>query len=180
VTVDAGLDRFNRLPDAPERLLACCASASWSTRVASGRPYPSRQALKSASAAALAGLDWASLRVAVDAHPRIGERVPTATEEATWSRGEQAGMDSATEGTRNALVEANRAYEDRFGHVFLICATGRSDVEMLAAAQARAGNDVQTERAVVRAELAKIVALRLGKLLDSLSLSLSPDGPVGP
>jgi 2-oxo-4-hydroxy-4-carboxy-5-ureidoimidazoline decarboxylase len=53
--------------------------------------------------------------------------------------------------------------------VFLICATGRSDVEMLAAAKARVGNDDQTERAVVRAELAKIVALRVGKLLDSLS-----------
>ena len=85
-------------------------------------------------------------------------------------------MDSATDEIRNALVEANRAYEDRFGHVFLIFATGRSDVEMLAAAKARAGNDDQTERAVVRAELAKIVALRLGKLLDSLS----PSGPAGP
>ena len=168
MTVDAGLDRFNLLPDAPERLLACCASASWSIRVADGRPYLSRDALRAASAAALAVLDWPSLRVAVDAHPRIGERVAQAGQEATWSRGEQAGMVAATDQTRLALVEANRAYEDRFGHVFLICATGRSDVEMLAAAKARVGNNEQTERAVVRAELAKIVALRLGKLLDSL------------
>jgi 2-oxo-4-hydroxy-4-carboxy-5-ureidoimidazoline decarboxylase len=169
VTVDPGLDRFNRLPDAPERLLACCASASWSTRVADGRPYVSREALRATSAAALAALDWPSLRVAVDAHPRIGERLAgDATQEAAWSAKEQAGMDSATAHTRAALIEANRAYEDRFGHVFLIYATGRTDVEMLQAARTRVGNDDQTERAVVRAELAKIVALRVGKLLDSL------------
>ena len=169
MTVDPGLDRFNQLPDAPERLLACCASASWSTRVAAGRPYPTRDALRAASATALATLDWPSLRVAVDAHPRIGERASANTQEGSWSQREQAGMATATDQTRVDLVEANRAYEDRFGHVFLICATGRTDVEMLAAAKARVGNDDQTERAVVRAELAKIVALRVGKLLDSLS-----------
>jgi 2-oxo-4-hydroxy-4-carboxy-5-ureidoimidazoline decarboxylase len=168
VTVDAGLDRFNLLPDAPERLLACCASTSWSTRVADGRPYGSRDALRAASATALAALDWPSLRVAVDAHPRIGERASANTQEGSWSQREQAGMATATDQTRVDLVEANRAYEDRFGHVFLICATGRTDVEMLHAARTRVANDDQTERAVVRAELAKIVALRLGKLLDSL------------
>jgi 2-oxo-4-hydroxy-4-carboxy-5-ureidoimidazoline decarboxylase len=126
--------------------------------------------VRASSAAALGALDWPSLRVAVDAHPRIGERLAAAesTQEAAWSAKEQAGMDTATADTRAALIEANRAYEDRFGHVFLIFATGRTDVEMLQAARTRVANDDQTERAVVRAELAKIVALRLGKLLDSL------------
>jgi 2-oxo-4-hydroxy-4-carboxy-5-ureidoimidazoline decarboxylase len=169
VTLDPGLNHFNGLPDAPERLLACCASVSWATRVADGRPYASLDALRASSAAALGTLDWPSLRVAVDAHPRIGERpAATVAQEAAWSAREQSGMDAATAETRAALVEANRAYEDRFGHVFLICATGRTDVEMLHAARTRVANDDQTERAVVRAELAKIVALRLGKLLDSL------------
>jgi 2-oxo-4-hydroxy-4-carboxy-5-ureidoimidazoline decarboxylase len=169
VTVDPGLDAFNRLPDAQVRLRACCASTPWATRVADGRPYRSRPALLSTSAAALATLDWSGLRAAVDAHPRIGERPDHTGPEAAWSTTEQAGMNTATDGTRAALVEANRAYEDRFGHVFLICATGRTDVEMLAAARARVGNDEQTERAVVRAELAKIVVLRLGRLLDALA-----------
>jgi 2-oxo-4-hydroxy-4-carboxy-5-ureidoimidazoline decarboxylase len=169
VSVDPGLDQFNLLPDASERLLACCSSRPWAGQVAAGRPYPSREALRTASAGALATLDWPSLRVAVDAHPRTGARVPDTGPEAAWSRGEQAGMATATDRTRAALVEANRAYEDRFGHVFLICATGRTDVEMLDAARTRVGNDDQTERAVVRAELAKIVALRLNKLLDALA-----------
>ena len=169
MTVDLGLEVFNRLPDVHPRLRSCCASTPWATRVSAGRPYPSRSALLATSAAALATLDWSGLRVAVDAHPRIGERMRAPNQEAAWSHSEQAGMDTATDGTRAALVEANQAYEDRFGHVFLICATGRTDVEMLAAARARLGNDDQTERAVVRAELAKIVALRLGKLLDALT-----------
>jgi 2-oxo-4-hydroxy-4-carboxy-5-ureidoimidazoline decarboxylase len=168
VTADPGLDQFNLLPDASDQLFACCASVTWATRVADGRPYPSRAELKACSATALATLDWARLRVAVGAHPRIGERMATAGHEAAWSAGEQSGMDTATADVRAALVEANRAYEERFGHVFLICATGRTDVEILAAARTRLANDDQTEQVVVRAELAKIVALRLVKLLDAL------------
>jgi 2-oxo-4-hydroxy-4-carboxy-5-ureidoimidazoline decarboxylase len=171
VTADPGLSQFNLLPDASDQLLACCGSVMWATRVADGRPYPSRAELKTASAAALATMDWTGLRVAVDAHPRIGERMLSNNQEAVWSAGEQSGMDTATADTRAALVEANRAYEERFGHVFLICATGRTDVEMLTAARARLGNDEQTEQAVVRAELAKIVALRLVKFLDALGAS---------
>ncbi len=78
--------------------------------------------------------------------------------------GEQAGMDGAAADLRAELVAANRAYEERFGHVFLICATGLGAAEMLAALRARYGNDAAAERTVVRAELAKIVDLRLAKL----------------
>jgi 2-oxo-4-hydroxy-4-carboxy-5-ureidoimidazoline decarboxylase len=114
----------------------------------------------------LAELDWAEVRQAVDAHPRIGERVAGTGREADWSRREQSGMDHAEQDVRLAVVEANRAYEERFGHVFLISATGRTDVEMLAAARLRVGNDDDTERAVVRAELGLIVGRRLTVLLD--------------
>jgi 2-oxo-4-hydroxy-4-carboxy-5-ureidoimidazoline decarboxylase len=86
--------------------------------------------------------------------------------EADWSRREQAGAQEAGASTAQALVEANRAYEERFGHVFLIFATGRSATELLAAAHERLGNDDDTERRVVLAELAKITQLRLRRLLD--------------
>jgi 2-oxo-4-hydroxy-4-carboxy-5-ureidoimidazoline decarboxylase len=115
----------------------------------------------------LAGLDWTGVREALDAHPRIGERAAGSTTEAAWSAREQSGMDAATAETKAALVGANRAYEDRFGHVFLIFATGRTDTEMLAAARERVGHDEPTERETVRGELGKIVALRLAKLLDA-------------
>jgi 2-oxo-4-hydroxy-4-carboxy-5-ureidoimidazoline decarboxylase len=172
VITDPGLARFNRLVAVRGELRACCASTEWVELVALGRPYPDRAALLTRSDAVLAELNWAGVREALDAHPRIGERAPTAdktSREAAWSGREQSGMDTATERTRADLVAANRAYEERFGHVFLIFATGRTDREMLAAATARVGHDEQTEHAVVRLELGRIVALRLAKLLDALA-----------
>ena len=159
---------FNALP--PERaereLLACCAAPRWAREVAAGRPYPDRAALLAAAGATSAALAWDDVVQALAAHPRIGERPAGTGREAAWSRREQAGVDSAGTGTRAALAEANRAYEQRFGHVFLIFASGRSDTEMLAAARARLAHDEPTERTVVRQELGKIAALRLERLND--------------
>jgi len=168
---DAGLARFHVLgtEDAREALRACCAAPAWVDAMLAGRPYPSRDAMLGRARAALAELDWAGVRTALDAHPRIGERVSGGGREASWSRSEQSGMDGSSAQVRTALVEANRAYEERFGHVFLIFATGRTDIEMLEAARTRIGNDEATERAIVREELRKIVELRVAKLLDGLA-----------
>ncbi len=168
------LARWNALPsaDAERELLSCCKSSEWAREVAAGRPYPDVPAVLEAGGRALTGLPWAEIILALDAHPRIGARLAVATRrqhhdrEAAWSRREQAGAQGADENTAAALVEANRAYEERFGHVFLIFATGRTAVEMLAAARARLGNDEATEREVVRAELGKIVRLRLERLFE--------------
>lgn len=164
------VEAFNALP--AERveadLLACCAAPTWVAAVGAGRPYPSKVALLDAADAAARALSWADVAVALKAHPRIGERVAGAGREAVWSRREQSGAAGADEQTRAALVAANRAYEDRFGHVFLIFASGRSDVEMLAAARQRVGNDEATERAIVADELRKIALLRLERLIDGL------------
>src|SRR5262252_8419038 len=126
---DAGLTQFNELSDAlgEDALRACCAAPDWISTVSHGRPYEDRASVHATSAAALAVLDWTGVRAALDAHPRIGERAAGKGTEAAWSRSEQSGMDTATADTKAALVEANRAYEDRFGHVFLLFATGRTD-----------------------------------------------------
>jgi 2-oxo-4-hydroxy-4-carboxy-5-ureidoimidazoline decarboxylase len=160
------VDWLNALDEgqARELLRACCAADAWLDDVVAARPYTDREALQARSAAALAALDWAGVREALDAHPRIGERVAAAGREADWSRREQSAMATASADVKAALVEANQAYEQRFGHIFLIFATGRTDTEMLAAARERLGHDDETERRVVREELAKIVALRLDKL----------------
>jgi len=167
-TVDEGLARLNGLPaaEAERRLLDCCASVAWARAVASGRPYRDRDALVDLSGEVLRALPWADVEQALAAHPRIGERAAGTDRAAGWSRGEQARAAAAGEETRAALAAGNAEYERRFGHVYLVCATGRGAEELLATLRSRLGNDPQTERAIVRAELAEITGLRLAKLLS--------------
>jgi 2-oxo-4-hydroxy-4-carboxy-5-ureidoimidazoline decarboxylase len=157
------LDRFNGLPPAAaqEALLACCASPGWAARVADHRPYPTSADLVVAGVAAFDELSWPDLAAVLAAHPRIGERPTGDGAEAAWSRREQSGV----QGADVELAAANAAYEDRFGHLFLIFASGKSAAEILAAARGRLGNDEETERRVVRGELRKIVELRLERLV---------------
>jgi 2-oxo-4-hydroxy-4-carboxy-5-ureidoimidazoline decarboxylase len=161
------LSGFNALPaDRAEReLLACCAAPGWARAVAASRPYPDLAAALAAADAATETLSWAEIETALSAHPRIGERAAGAGREAAWSRREQGGMATAGEETAAALVAANKAYEDRFGHLFLIFASGRTPAEMLDAARARLANDPATERKVVREELRKIARRRLERLV---------------
>jgi 2-oxo-4-hydroxy-4-carboxy-5-ureidoimidazoline decarboxylase len=146
--------------EAEAELLACCASPAWAAEVAARRPYHDLETLRRVSDAVLAALDWPEVLRAVQAHPRIGERRTGEGREAAWSREEQSTADSNQE----ELAQANAEYERRFGHVFLICATGLTSEQVLAALRERLGNDEDAERGVVREELRKIVSLRLGKL----------------
>ncbi|MEV4413271.1 2-oxo-4-hydroxy-4-carboxy-5-ureidoimidazoline decarboxylase [Catellatospora sp. NPDC049609] len=163
------LAAFNDLPQAQaeEELRACCACDAWARAVSAARPYPGHAELREVAAGAVAALSWPDVAQALAAHPRIGERAAGAGREAAWSRREQSGAASADEQTAAALVDANRAYEERFGHVFLIFATGKSAGQMLAAARERLANDEQTEREVVRRELTAITLLRLERLVTA-------------
>jgi 2-oxo-4-hydroxy-4-carboxy-5-ureidoimidazoline decarboxylase len=170
VAVDQ-VEAFNSLPTGPvvADLLACCAAPDWGAAILAGRPYSSRGELLQAAEAAVRGLTWAQVLAGLSAHPRIGERAAGGSREAAWSRREQAVAAQDPDGeTAAALVRANRAYEQRFGHVFLIFASGRSSGEILAAAVQRVHNDEATERVVVAGELGRIAALRLGRMLDAL------------
>ena len=160
-----GLKAFNDLPsdEAVHVLLACCSAPAWAQVVAAGRPYASADELFEAADAALAGLDQGELDVALAGHPRIGERPQGAG--GAWSRQEQAGMDAAQAATMGEIAERNRLYENRFGHVYLVCATGKSADELLAILRSRLRNDEQTEWRVVREELAKITRIRLERVV---------------
>lgn len=155
--------RFDALShaEAEAELLTCCASRRWAADVGAGRPYGSAENLVTAAVRVARGLDWAEVEEALAAHPRIGDRPRGSGRESAWSRGEQAGVADAD---RAAFAAANVAYEERFGHVFLICASGRDGAEMLAELRERLGNDPETERSVVHGELVKITELRLRKL----------------
>jgi 2-oxo-4-hydroxy-4-carboxy-5-ureidoimidazoline decarboxylase len=158
---------FDSLSPAAARVLLrpACASQAWIDAMVAGRPYGALCALLAHSDDVLAGIAWPELEEALSAHPRIGERASGGDLESSWSRQEQSAASGAAAATAEALRAGNVEYEEQFGHVFLICATGRSSEEMLAALTERLGNDEQTERAVVRAELTQIVRLRLGKAL---------------
>jgi allantoicase len=162
-----GLRWLNSLPEgqAGQVLASCCRSRAWVGRMAAGRPYADADALLGESDRAVRALGRDDLAEALAGHPRIGERAAGLSTEAAWSRQEQAGAGDAGAEVRAALQAGNRTYEERFGHVFLISASGRPAEELLAALRDRLGNDPDTEWGVVAEELLKINRLRLERLL---------------
>lgn len=159
------LATFNALPvdEAEQALAACCTSRAWARAVSAARPYTDRAALFDAASRAVQALGDAGVDEALAGHPRIGERSQSAG--AASSRREQAGVDADDAQLAHALAEGNRAYERRFGHVYLVCASGKSGQELLALLNERLANDPATERAVVRTELAKINQIRLERMV---------------
>ena len=148
---------------------SCCGSREWVRRMLARRPFGSVDALLAAADEvwwALAPDEWLE---AFAHHPRIGERQAAAAQGATargWSAEEQRGAAAAGDDVKAALAEGNREYERRFGHIYLVCATGKSAPEMLDLLRQRLTNDPATELRVAAAEQAKITRLRLRKLLD--------------
>ena len=129
-----------------------------------GRPYRDPERLLIAADAAAGGLTDEEWRAAIASHPRIGEGGGHAPRS---SASEQSRAMQAPAETLDSLAAENRQYEKRFGHVFLIAASGRSGDEILAELRRRMKNDPATELEEARRELRKIVQLRLGKLLSA-------------
>ncbi|MES1246003.1 MAG: allantoicase [Acidobacteriota bacterium] len=163
----APLDLLNVLPEAAvvSRLLACCGSRAWASKVAQARPFPGSTELFAAADIAFRELDRDDWLEAFAAHPRIGERAAGEGQSSRWSEQEQAGAEDAPAEILEELAQANRLYEDRFDHVFLVCATGKSAFEMLNLLGERLGNDRDTELNVAADEQRKITRLRLEKML---------------
>lgn len=158
-----GLERLNTAPatDAEAMLEPCCGSHAWVRRMTESRPFRDLDDLYDTSDRIWRSLgpeDWLE---AFAAHPRIGERG------GRWARQEQAGAANAGEKVLAELAAGNRQYEDCFGHIFIVCATGKSAEEMLALLRERLGNDPETELRVAAEEQRKITHLRLEKLLGS-------------
>lgn len=160
----SGLDDFNELPAevAEDALYACFANRRWASALAAGRPYRAGDALLQAAEAAWAGTSDVEWLAAFEAHPRIGERGGHAP---AMSDREQSKVAAADAETLAALAVENREYEKRFGHVFLIAASGRTAEEILALLRERTENDPATELAVAAEEQRKITRLRLKDML---------------
>ena len=161
------LGSFNAAPaeELTQSLLACADVPSWADTLVRQRPYRDIDTLLTTADTAAREFRNAEVDKALAAHPRIGERAEGASTEAGWSRQEQSAVDN-TESTQQALLRGNQTYEERFGRVFLICASGLSGEQILAALRERLDNDAETESAVVATELRKIALLRLRRLLD--------------
>jgi allantoicase len=156
----AAVHHVNTLFDASE-LRRVCGSTRWAEQFANARPFDAWDRMIEASNQIWFGLtpdDWLE---AFRAHPRIGERRPGSA----WTAQEQSGTSGASEETMRALAESNRAYEDKHGFIYLVCATGRTADEMLANLQSRMNNESDAELRVAAEEQAKITALRLEKLV---------------
>lgn len=163
------IERMNTLlrEEAVTELLACCGSRAWAEGMADARPWNSLDDVLGAADTVWAALPPSAWLEAFKAHPRIGEKKAEAHQDArakAWSEGEQSGLGSAAEATKAALAEGNRDYDARFGHIYIVCATGRTAEEMLADLRQRLGNDPDTEVRVAAEEQRKITRLRLEKL----------------
>jgi OHCU decarboxylase len=165
-----GIERINQLPEADARsaLLDCCGAREWVARVLAHKPFASGDQLLETADRVWAELQPEVWLEAFRHHPAIGSSKAKQKQSATarkWSTGEQSVAQKASAETLSLLAAANREYHDKFGHVFLICATGKTSEEILQSLQRRLPNDRDAELRIAAEEQRKITRLRLQKLL---------------
>ena len=149
-------------------LLRCCGSTRWASGMLGLRPFSDKAAALAAADAAWEETSEKDRLEAFAHHPRIGGKDALRAKFAatrSWAQGEQVGVAAADEATLDALEKGNADYEARFGHIFIVCATGKSALEILALLRARLPNDPKTEQKIATVEQAKITKIRLEKLL---------------
>jgi 2-oxo-4-hydroxy-4-carboxy-5-ureidoimidazoline decarboxylase len=162
---------WRRIDEAPpaeaRRLLAeCCGATRWVDAMLRRRPFGSHQAILAAARDVWWGLEPADWREAFAHHPKIGDKDALRAKFASTralSESEQSGVASASDAVLDALAHGNRDYEERFGYIFIVCATDKSADEMLRLLRARITNDPATEIRTAAEEQAKITAIRLSR-----------------
>jgi len=159
--------------DARAALKKCCGSSRWAEQIAAARPFEDPAALLRIAERTWWALGEADHREAFSAHPKIGsQQAPAKADPETtgrWSRDEQASTAAAAAATLADLADANRAYEDKHGFIYIVCATGRGADDMLAECRARLANATADELRTAAEEQMKITRLRLAKLLGELA-----------
>ena len=163
---------LNSLPpvEAEKELLQCCGSTRWAQQMTAARPYRTLENLTATANELWWSLDRNDWLEAFRSHPKIGEKKaadPVSTQSSQWSGQEQAGVATASQETVDSLATLNRAYEEKFGFIFIICATGKTSAEMMSSLRERLEQDAVDELPIAAAEQSKITELRLNKLLTS-------------
>jgi 2-oxo-4-hydroxy-4-carboxy-5-ureidoimidazoline decarboxylase len=165
------IDQLNHLSveQARAELLRCCGSSRWASQMAARRPFTGVPDFLGAAEDIWNGLSSRDWMEAFSHHPRIGDLDSLRAKFAqtgNWAAGEQSGVKGAPDEILKALAEGNRNYEQKFGFIFIVCATGKNAGEMLAMLNERLVNDLAIELKVASAEQNKITRLRLQKLLN--------------
>jgi OHCU decarboxylase len=156
--------------EAAKELLQCCGSQRWADEMVNSRPFPNLDTLLTTADNIWWSLDSTDWLEAFRSHPKIGEKKAAdkvSAQSQQWSGQEQSGVASASHTTIDSLATLNREYEQKFGFIFIICATGKTSDEMLAALRERLPHDHAAELPIAAAEQSKITGLRLKKLLTS-------------
>lgn len=154
------LHALNQLPQ-PElytTLQQCCGAHKWVEKMIADFPMAGKYALLSAASRHWAACTPADGLEAFSHHPRIGDRPAM--------HKEQAGVVNATTSTLEELATLNVRYEEKFGYIFIVCATGKSATELLSLLKERMNNSPAAEIKIAMAEQGKITLLRLEKLLS--------------
>jgi OHCU decarboxylase len=155
--------------DAMAELLKCCGAKRWAETVAAARPFGTLEELLAKADEAWRALDRDDWLEAFRSHPKIGEKKAASTvstQSQHWSAQEQAGVQRAAQDVTVELARLNREYEEKFGFIFIVCATGKSTGEILALLRERLPNEPAVELPIAAAEQGKITELRLRKLLS--------------
>lgn len=165
------LSDFQILPveDAEEALLRCCGSKNWAKKMAQSRPFGSLERIHETAVQIWRDLQIPDWLEAFEHHPRIGDRQALAARFAStrnWSANEQAGVEVAEKDILDRLASGNKKYSQRFGYVFLVCATGKSALEMLNLLESRINNSPEEELQLAQQEQQKILLLRLEKMFQ--------------
>jgi 2-oxo-4-hydroxy-4-carboxy-5-ureidoimidazoline decarboxylase len=153
---------------AAAEILSCCGSTAWAAQMAGRRPFSEEERLFTAADACWQSLPEADWQEAFRSHPRIGEKhaeKKTTEASAAWSRSEQSQMSDADAAILLRMRDGQTKYEERFGRIFIVCASGRSPAEMLRILEDRLANDPSTELLESAAQQQQIMQLRLRKWL---------------
>ena len=169
-------EEFNQLKpgEAKVELLKCCGSERWVDKMIESFPFRNSDTLfQKANDIWYKECNEKDWREAFKYHPKIGDLKSlkekyTSTKD--WAAGEQSGVESAAQETIENLARVNSDYEQKFGYIFIVCATGKNANEMLQLAQARLKNSLEIEIHLAMAEQQKITLIRLQKLLEDVSV----------
>ena len=163
-----GLQAFNAMDrDEAYRLARTWLDVPrWADFLAITRPFDDVGELEATMVSASATISDRELEQALARHPRIGERADAAKHDAEHSTREQSGVDHGDADLARRLEEGNRAYEERFGRVFIVRAAGRSGQDILEHVRHRLDNTDEAERAATIDQLTQIAVLRMREALS--------------